>query len=362
MLKEVAPDFPVTSQYTYVNTAACGLLSESLMEWRQEHDIDYLIGGSSFKDSMVKFINGVRTTVATFFGSKVQNTMLVPNFSFGLNVFLKGLPGKHKVLLLEGDYPSVNWPLIASGHEVLQLTITENIEEEILEAVNNFKPSIFAFSIVQYITGFKITPGFVNELKNLHPELIVIGDGTQYFGTEPFNFETSGFDAVGSSGYKWLLAGYGNGFFLLKDGWAHKLYAESLPHEPQKEPFLEGKNHLMYHFEPGHLDTLNFGSLQFSLNRLDKIGLEAISDHLAMLSAYAKEVFGKLGVLDQVTQKRKLHSTIFKLNVTNRVLDVLAQKDVLTSVRGGGLRVSFHIYNTKKDIDKVALIIRNHLK
>ncbi|MEX0362300.1 MAG: aminotransferase, partial [Allomuricauda sp.] len=39
----------------------------------------------------------------------------------------------------------------------------------------------------------------------------------QFCGTQEFNFEESGIDVLGASAYKWLLAGYGNGFFLVKE-------------------------------------------------------------------------------------------------------------------------------------------------
>ena len=48
-MEKIRKLFPVLSQNIYTDTATAGLLSEDLMEWRQEHDIDYLIGGSKMK-------------------------------------------------------------------------------------------------------------------------------------------------------------------------------------------------------------------------------------------------------------------------------------------------------------------------
>ena len=39
----------------------------------------------------------------------------------------------------------------------------------------------------------------------------MIGDGTQFLGAHAFHFNTSPFDVLAASGYKWLLAGFGNG-------------------------------------------------------------------------------------------------------------------------------------------------------
>ena len=54
------------------------------------------------------------------------------------------------------------------------------------------------------------------------------------------------------------------------------------------------------HLEPGHLDSFNFGSLEFAINFLDEIGLEDIQAHLNKLSKKAMEKGGKLTMQDMM--------------------------------------------------------------
>ena len=352
-------DFPIINQYIYANTAAAGLLSESMMEWRQGHDIDYLIGGSMFYESYPKFLGEIRKTVAHFFNAETENTVLVPNFSFGFNTLINGLDSKQKVLLIDGDYPSVNWPIKAGGFEFSTVTLDESLEKNIKNAFEKEKPTIFAFSIVQYISGIKIDLNFINDLKKEYPEVIFVADGTQYCGTENFDFSSSGIDALGASGYKWLLAGYGNGFFMFKEGIKKKIFKHSYEFESHEEDFLKNKNHLTNHFEPGHHSTLTFGSLKLSIDNLKKVGIENIGNHLNELSKYAKSRFSELGLLDDFVVKREFHSTIFGLNAPVEVLNLLKSKDIICSFRGGKLRVSFHYYNSKKDVDKITSALKN---
>ncbi len=42
-MQNLRKKFPVLKQCIYANTPATGLLYEDLLEWRQEHDLDYLI-------------------------------------------------------------------------------------------------------------------------------------------------------------------------------------------------------------------------------------------------------------------------------------------------------------------------------
>lgn len=362
-MKKVSNDFPILTQYTYANTASCGLLSESLMEWRQEQELDYLIKGSMFRDSYPVFFEEIRKTVAGFLHAEIQNTVLVPNFSFGFNTLINGINPEQTVLLLGGDYPSVNWPVIAKGYKFNTVKVDENLEENIEIAFEKVKPTLFAFSIVQYVSGIKIDMDFINRLKKKYPDTLFVADGTQYCGTEEFNFSESGIDIIGSSGYKWMLAGFGNGFFAFKEHIINEIFKESFKHDVREEDFLKNKNHLTNHFEPGHHDTLNYGSLKFTIEHFfNKIGISEIEAHLKELSSYTKEKFTELNLLDKAIVKRNNHSTIFSLNIDHGVLKELKNKDVICSIRGGKLRISFHYYNTKKDIDKIATIIKNFIR
>src|SRR3546814_481911 len=138
-------------------------------------------------------------------------SMLVPNFSFAFNTLLEGLAPSHRFLLMEEEYPSIHYPVMGKGFPCHFVAPHGALEERILDAIKKFKPTVFVFSVVHYITGVKIDLNFVRQLKVDFPDLILIADGTQYCGTEAFNFEDSGIDVFAASAYKWMLAGYGNG-------------------------------------------------------------------------------------------------------------------------------------------------------
>ena len=190
-MKNFRKPFPVLQSYTYLNTAASGLLSEKVLEFRQDHDLDFLIQGSILKEKQGKLLTSVRETVGSFFNCAPNRVALVPNFSTGFNILLEGLEKPKKVLLLEGDYPSINWAVESRDFEICYAEINENLEKNIAEAVVEHKPDFFAFSIVQYINGIKIDFEFLKKLKDENPELILIVDGTQSCGTEFYDFDKS---------------------------------------------------------------------------------------------------------------------------------------------------------------------------
>ena len=184
---------------------------------------------------------------------------------------------------------------------------------------------------------------FFKQLKKTHPGLLIIADGTQFCGTKDFNFQNSGIDVLISSGYKWLFSGYGNGFVLIKNNFVEG-FLNDISKKNAEESFSLA-------FEPGNIDTLSFGSLLYSLNKISDYGILKIENRLKHLSNYAMEKFIKKNLLDDQITKRKQHSNIFNLKGGEFLYRKLLQNNIICSRRGNGIRVSFNFYNTEEEID-----------
>ena len=350
-MKNLRKEFPVFTHHTYLNTASSGLLYDSLLEFRQNHDFDFLIGGSLFRDSQQSFLHDVRTTISHSFGSTPENIVLTPNFSTGLNHILNGLKKTKKILLLEDDYPSINFAVESKGFDICYAKVDTYLEQNIEVAVKEYAPDVFVFSMVQYISGITIDHHFLKDLKSKYPNLLFIADATQFCGTITFDFNTSGIDILGCSGYKWLLGGYGNGFLLFGDNILDLITSKHHKTTAAHANYDSSYTNLRARFECGHLDTFNFGSLQHSIHFLSKIGFSAIEDQINILCNYAKEKLGSLDLLDKTIIERKTHSSIFNIKGNQALYTHLLQNNIITSLRGNGIRISLHFYNTTEDID-----------
>jgi len=352
--------FPVVRQYIYANTAAFGLYSDDLLDWRQEHDLDFLLHGSGMRSKGLKIIEDTRDSVASMFHCKRDSVALVPNFSLGINMVLNSLKEGAKVALLENDYPSVNWPFETRSFKTFQISITTQLEDDIKNLIAKENIDVLALSLVQWLNGIKVDLDFLKQLKIDNPGLLIIADGTQFCGTTNFNFQESGIDILGASAYKWLLSGYGNGFLLFKEGVKKELsipvigFSSANADEEKKEkiPFVK-------HFEPGHLSSSVFGSLNFSMYFMKDIGMDKIEDQIKCLANKAKLEFSNLGLLEDAVIQRKEHSSIFNIKGNEDLYKHLTENDVICSQRGDGIRLSFHFYNTEKDIDDIVKIIKS---
>jgi len=357
MKNRIEAEFPILKTTTYLNTAASGLLSKSVLDFRKDHDEQFFKYGSKFKDYQSEMLSQTREAVGSFFTCEPNQIALVQNFSLGFNTFLEGLPKKSLFLLLKGDYPSINWPVETRDFKRNYISISANLEQDLITEFKRQQPDVFAFSIVQYISGIKIDLQVINTLKAQYPETLFVADGTQYCGTESFNFKDSGIDVLGASAYKWLNAGYGNGFLLFKDELPNKVFPKTIGFNSSFGKYKQQDNSFLGRFEPGHQDTLNFGSLKVALTVSNQIGVENIERSIKVLSTSAKHQFEKHHLLDEAVIKRNAHSSIFNIKGDDKLYNTLIKNEILCSQRGNGIRVSFNYFNTEEDLEKLMSVI-----
>ncbi|WP_026450257.1 aminotransferase class V-fold PLP-dependent enzyme [Aequorivita capsosiphonis] len=358
-MEDFIKQFPALATSTYLNTAANGIVPKAVIDWRRQHDLDLMNHASVFRDKHKTLIEQVRNTVSGFFEASADETALIPNLSFGINTVLEGLPEGQKVLLLKNDYPSINWPVETRDFNVCYAKIDANLERNIEAAVAKHKPNIFIFSLVQWLNGIKIDLNFLKKLKEAYPNLLLIADGTQYLGTENFSFANSAIDVLGASAYKWLTAGYGNGFIMIKEAARERIFPKTIGfNSAERFESLPTETAFMKHFEPGHQDTLNYGSLEQALLFQQNHGVESLYERIKSLSNEAKDRFSDMGLLHQDTLLRQNHSSIFNLKGDIALFNTLKDQKIICSPRDGGIRVSFHYYNTEEDLEKLVEVLR----
>ncbi|GGE38862.1 hypothetical protein [Psychroflexus planctonicus] len=348
--KLLSNSFPILQTCSYFNTPSSGLISKKVLEFRREynegihHDytkIDYL------EDEK---INVLRDKIQLYFYAKTAEVALLANFSTGMNLIVEALPENSKILLLEGDYPSVNYPFTHRKFELCYAEINEHLEQNILQKVEAFKPDFIALSLVQFISGILIDFNFLKELKTKYPNIHIIGDATQYLGTEDFNFDESAFSVIGSSGYKWFNAGTGNAFFMLKPDFIEGLKPKSLGSNSLiSKP--DGPERKIGFLEPGHFDMHSLKSLEVALDfHYSDIGIHRIEKQIKSISALAKKQFSSRNLLSSDVQNRKIHSCIFNINGDELILERLLQQKIICAKRGDGIRVGFQYFNNQADL------------
>ena len=350
--------FDIPSDITYLNTPGNGLMPRSHHQWRRQRDKEFFDVRGDLREQQGAFIANMKVELSSLFHSKLENTFALPNFSFGLQTLLNGLPNNLNYAILEDDYPSLNFPVISRQLKLVKIKVNEHLEENILNCIKQSQIDVLLLSIVQYINGIKIDLEFIKRLKADYPNLIILADATQYLGTEPFDFSTSGFDAVGGSGYKWLMAGFGNGYLMLSDNLKAQLYAKAQQGVKPKEPMWSNKSILDTYFEPGHQDTLSHGTLLQSIQFFKEFGLEAVQKYLACLQDYAYDCLIERNLLLSEVKNRDIKSSLINVQIDPQNYSALMENGIKCFPRGTGIRIGLHVYNTRQDVDRLMEVIK----
>ena len=354
--------FDIPHGLTYLNTPGNGLMPTTHYQWRQQREKDFFAPEGKLRDEQVSFIEGVKETVAQTFHCLSNQVYCTANFSVGYNTLLNGLAKDLTFLLIDEDYPSLNFPVISRGFKHHFIPQGENLEAQILEGIKKHKAQVLVLSVINYITGLKIDLSFIRTLKELHPDLLIIGDATQYLGTALFDFSTSGFDALGCSGYKWLMAGFGNGILLLSEQLKEQLYKEAKERQRPKEAMWQHKSILDTYFEPGHQDCSAHGTLQQSLLFLQKLELTKIEQHIAGLTQQAYAALEERNLLLPIAAARPIQSALINIQIDQSLYPLLLTEGIRCFPRGTGIRIGLHLYNTEQDIEKLIHLIDKHDK
>jgi selenocysteine lyase/cysteine desulfurase len=358
MLFNIKSNFPQVEDFTYLNTAASGLLSKSVLEFKLKDLKRFYKKGSGYLDDENEIIDNTKAKISKVFNADIDRIGIAPNYSLAYNAVLDGIPLESKFLCLEDDYFSVVMPVQSRGFEYHSLPITAKVEMDIYDYIDKNKPDVLSLSSVQYLSGIKINTAFFRKLKQDFPHLKILVDATQYLGTEKFDFKTSGIDLLISSCYKWLNAGFGNAITLMSE----EFYQELSPKQIGSNSYRDKVNLIqdpMGFLEPGHYDLNTVGALSKALDvHYHSIGIDKIETQIKTLSESAFSRLSDLGLLDNKVMDRKSHSGIFMLNISQDKFEDFQNANIILSKRGNGLRISFHYYNTIDDLEHLISVLR----
>ena len=337
--------FPVLESSVYLNTAYVGPMSNALYNYRKKIDKQFLNSGDKFKIDSLEKISYYKKTISSFINSKSENTFFTINFSTGFRYILDLIPSGVAILTIKNDYDSLLSALNERDFEIDYVEVSPDYENEIEKQLKKKSYLVLALSVVQFISGIKIDFEKLNEIKKNNPNLIIIGDTTQFVGSEIFDFNNSPFDVVVGSGYKWLLAGFGNAYFSVSDDFIAKINSST--------------NLIFDKVYSGHINYLGAASLNFSIKFLQDNDFKKLIQKKEKLSLLLGDELDNLGLISQIAKKRKSHSSIFNIPGNKNLHKKLMKNGIRCSLRGDGVRVSVHFYNNSSDIKKLIKVLKN---
>ncbi len=358
--------FPAASACCYLNTAAGGPISTAAAEAGRSYYDATLRDGDVHWDDWLRRVEDVRGSVARLIGARSAEIAFTSNASLGINHVARRLqgtgsgPGPGSVVALRGDFPSVTLPWLQLGYAVDFLDPDDDggITTESIAAAIQPQTGILTLGLVHYRTGFRHDLDALVGLCRDHRLLLVI-DATQGLGAVAVDVSAGGVDFLACSGYKWLNAGYGNGFLYVNErhcgdhpavGWRsardpYALVSDELDLTPDARAI-----------EAGHPPFPNVFALGAALDLQHQLGAATIEARVLQLNAGLREVLADAGLSVSSPTRPGAASGIALARCSDapRLRDALAAEGVLVSARGDGIRVSAHLYNDDSDLTHLA--------
>ena len=341
-------DYPGLVGQTYLDTGSMGLMAKSTVEAAgAEHERLIKEGSTRGIYWMMEGLPQIAGEVAAHIYGDAAGTILFQSFTAGLSRIAPLLKHRPKVLLVGGDYPTLHGPFHWNGFQVamVQPAADGSIPMDLLAAaMAKERPQVVGISHVQWTTGHTIDLKAFGELCHAHGAWSVV-DITQSWCCVPVDLRTAPIDIIGGSGYKWPLAGFGNGFFHLS------------PEVRSELAERHGFDHVKALSE-GHLDPVAQVRLRDGLKRHADLGMQAVWERVQYVTAYAVQELQHAGVRILNGTDAGTRAGILIIEGGRERQAVMHAAGLPAQLRGAGIRLGIHFYNNDQEVDRLAEVLR----
>jgi cysteine desulfurase / selenocysteine lyase len=367
----LAAEFPAASRLTYLNSASVGLMyrdaAQAEAHWQSDiaefgtAHFDEVAEARVFDDARIAFARLINATPADIaIGS--STTDLLSSVAWAIH------PGAGtKVVGTDISFPSTMYPWIrisrSTGCGIRWITAVDSVidEEEILGAIDH-DTSVVCLSHVEYATGQRYDLGRLAQRAHEFDALLVI-DASQSVGAVPLDVRASDVDVLVSAAYKWLCGPFGVAAMYVRPtlqnlepglvGW--RSHAEIYDLNARRLRYPDGARRFEY-------STIAYGSavgLTRSMRFLHLIGLERIQHHNLTLTTALVDRLHRHPKIRVVSPRASCAaSAIISLKVEGcapeEVVQALSKYDIVVSHRRDLVRVSPHLFNTHRDMERLA--------
>lgn len=372
--------FDIDEGITYLNTASLSpsfkAVEQAGIDAVRQKSKPYTIPTSDFFDPVTELKSLFAKVIDT---NEPERIVSVPSVSYGMatvanNITLKSTD---EILVIEEQFPSniYAWKKLAERYNATIKTVASpNLDadnakhwnEHILDAITEHT-AVVALGHIHWSNGTIFNLKDIRKKTKEYNALLII-DGSQTIGALPFSIKDIQPDALVCAGYKWLFGPYGCAYAYfgsyfddgepIENNWANRLYSEKLSdltkYQSQYKP-------LANRYAVGESGNFIYVKMQIeALKQVIKWGPNYVQSYCRSISLEATEQLKKLGCQIEHPDHRSHH--LFGVKLPER-LDIKALKSALEShhiyisFRGQFIRISCHVFNTKKDFETLVSCI-----
>jgi selenocysteine lyase/cysteine desulfurase len=358
--------FPVTEELIYLNHAGVAPISLRVKEAVESFLEQSARWGILGIEKLVRRGEAVRRTIATCLGADSDEIAFVRSTSHGLALVAEGIDWQvgDNVITASCEFPANVYPWMNLARRGVETRLVTPKDGEIriddVRASMNARTRLVSLSWVEYQDGFRNDLAALGSLCRERDVLFCV-DGIQGVGGLPLDLSRLPVDFLAADGHKWLLAPEGIGFLYLSRRVMDRVH-----------PVIVGwhsvKNALVFEdldftlrddarkFEEGSAPFMGILALGAAFDLLAEVGLARIWRQIRALNDFAAAGLSERGyrVLSPMHDATRSGILTFRSErQTNAALfKRLSEGHIVCAVRGGGIRISPHFYNTEDDIER----------
>ncbi|MDH3890594.1 MAG: aminotransferase class V-fold PLP-dependent enzyme [candidate division Zixibacteria bacterium] len=367
--------FPHTKKVTYFNAGSYGPFSIDVQQAIEANISQRVAAERDDSHDAFETQDELRAIYARMIGARKREVGIGLNTSFGLNIAAFGLPlnKTDEVLVSDVEFPAIRYTWRAAAEaRGFRLKVLKSrgrcFDMDALRRGVTKRSKVLTVSWVQFFNGYKADLQQLSEFCRENGMFFVV-DGIQGMGVEPINTKIIDIDVFTSGCQKWMLAPQGCGFFYLSDRIRDRLkqpfmswlgsdwkmnFTDLFRYE---QPFFDSARR----FEMGYYVVLNMMAMKAAAEMFVDLGIRNIQRHNYALIDRLADFIDSHPYYTITSNMEPTHrSSIFTFTCDDYKSlhrELLKNKIILVQ-REGSIRVSVHLYNNERDIDKTIGVLQ----
>ena len=358
----VRKDFPALRDFTFLNTAYTGLISQAVVDAAREWTATRA-GRTYTVGEMLAKTDEARKLYAEMIGAREDEIAFLSSTSEGENIVVNSLD------LKSGDnvvYDDLVYPSTPAIYQ--RLAETKGIEIRVVKSRDGAVPveefarlvdrrtRLISVAWVNHNSGFRHDMKALALLAHGHGGYLY-ADAVQFIGSGPVDVHDEGVDFCTSGTYKWLMAGFGVAAFYVRRQLLDRLHPpnvgwRSRPADNKEAPSAARK------FEYA---TPAFGELYelaAALKYLQRIGLDRIEVRSqTLVKRFRNGLAARKMQIDTPDNNRSSIVSFYIRKPSAEAEKILAAERVKVSLQAAGpitrVRVAFAFFNSEADVDRM---------
>lgn len=370
--------FPAVKKRVYLNAAASSPLAIPVAAAIEAHLQDTVENGDVHFGEWLVLRDRLRERVARFIGATSGEVAFLGSTSHGFSAIahLWAQRGIRRVLTLAGEFPSSTIPFLQAGLSLQVVKPRPDGSTAVEQLADALGPEVgaVAVSAVQFASGFRVDLDGVARLCRERGLPFAV-NAAQALGQVPIDVRALGCEFLAAPSHKWLLGGFGTGVFFARRGtlegrqlpwsgwfsppdslrWDAFAGAERSGETP--EGFVARGVTIRPEacaLEAGGTSWAALHGLSAAVDILESVGVPQVLAHNQKLQRLLRAGLRQRGFSPNAPDDEAGLSGICVVPVAGEVMPAvraLFKEGVVTSPRGGGVRMSTHVFNDESDVE-----------